>query len=227
MVTWAVGTRAVCGWAAAAVRRLANMPSTLRTRRESDEGRRTVSHAGRLLDRHASVVLMIDVQESYRGKIYAEERFARALKRLLRAAHLVGVPVIATEQYPRGLGPTWPELKELLPENTPVIAKRCLSCWGASGFSDTLRSLARTQVVVCGLETHACVNQTVHDLLERGFQAHVPVDAVSSRFELDYRYGLEKMFHCGAIPATTEMVAFEWLRTADAPEFKAVQQLFK
>ncbi len=182
---------------------------------------------GRLLDRHGSLVVLIDTQESYRGKIYAEEQFSRAVRRLLHAARLVGVPVIATEQYPRGLGPTWPELKEALAESTPILSKRCLSCWGAAGFSDAVRNLARSQIVVCGLETHACVNQTVHELLERGFQVHVPVDAVSSRFEVDYRVGLEKMTHSGAIPATSEMVAFEWLRTADAPEFKAVQQLFK
>jgi nicotinamidase-related amidase len=77
------------------------------------------------------------------------------------------------------------------------------------------------------LEAHACVNQTVHDLIQHGFQVHVPFDAISSRFELDYRVGLEKMIGSGAVPATTEMVAFEWLRTADAPEFRAVQQLFK
>ncbi|MCX8073867.1 MAG: isochorismatase family protein [Candidatus Binatia bacterium] len=182
---------------------------------------------GRLLERHGSVVVLIDVQESYRSKIFCEERFSVALRRLLAAARIVGIPIVATEQYPRGLGPTWPELKNELPEGTQVLSKRCLSCWGASGFGDAIRALARPQVVVCGLEAHACVNQTVHDLLYRGFQVHVPYDAVSSRFELDYRVGLEKMISSGAIPATVEMVAFEWLRTADAPEFRAVQQLFK
>ncbi len=182
---------------------------------------------GKLLDRNASVVVLIDVQESYRGKIFQEERFAVAVKRLLAAARLIEVPIVVTEQYPRGLGSTWPELKEELPANTQIIAKRCLSCWGAAGFADALRRLARTQVLVCGLETHACVNQTVHDLVERGFQVHVPFDAVSSRFELDYQVGLQKLVQLGALPSSSEMAAFEWLRTADAPEFKRVQQLFK
>ncbi|GIW43251.1 MAG: hydrolase [Candidatus Binatia bacterium] len=182
---------------------------------------------GRLLERSASLVVLIDVQESYRGKIYEEERFRVALRRLLLSAKLLGVPVVSTEQYPKGLGPTWPELKECLSEGTPVIAKRCLSCWGAAGFAEAVTNSGRSQVVVCGLEAHACVNQTVHDLIQHGFQVHVPYDAISSRFELDYRVGVDKMIGSGAVPATAEMVAFEWLRTADAPEFKAVQQLFK
>lgn len=205
----------------------ARAPCVERKQACGKEERWNVAHGGRLLDRDTALVVLIDVQESYRGKVYGEQQFALSLQRLLRAAQLLGIPVIATEQYPRGLGPTWPELKSLLPQSTVLIAKRCLSCWEAPGFADSLRNSARTQVVVCGLETHACVNQTVHDLLDRGFQVHVPVDAVSSRFELDYRIGLEKMFRSGAIPSTVEMVAFEWLRTADAPEFKGVQQLFK
>lgn len=182
---------------------------------------------GMLLDKNTSVVVAIDIQEAYRGKLYAEDRFARSVKRLLAAARLTGVPLLVTEQYPGGLGSTWPEVRAEWPADPRVIAKRCLSCWGAPGFADALRALNRTQVVVCGLETHACVNQTVQDLLERGFQVHVAYDAVSSRFEFDYRVGLEKLAYCGAVPATVEMVAFEWLRTADAPEFKSVQQLFK
>lgn len=186
-----------------------------------------MARQGVLLDRNASVVVVIDIQEAYRGRVYAEDRFARAVKQLLAAARLTGVPVLATEQYPRGLGSTWPEVQAEWPPETRAIAKRCLSCWGAPGFADALRELSRTQVIVCGLETHACVNQTVQELLERGFQVHVPHDAVSSRFEFDHRMGLKKLAYCGAVPASVEMIAFEWLRTADAPEFKSVQQLFK
>lgn len=181
----------------------------------------------RLLDREKSILVIIDIQESYRGKTFREEQFLTSVRRLLQSAERIGIPMLVTEQYPRGLGPTVPEVRSLLPAETQVFEKRSLSCWRAAHFPDALRESGRTQVVVCGLETHACVNQTVHDLLARGFQVHVPVDAVTARFPLDHRVGLRKMFQSGAVPATVEMVAFEWLRTADAPEFKAVQQLFK
>ena len=82
-------------------------------------------------------------------------------------------------------------------------------------------------MVTCGLETHACINQTVHELLQRGYQVHVPFDAISSRFEHDYRIGWEKMIGSGAVPTTVEMVCLEWVRTAEAPEFKAIQKLIK
>lgn len=181
----------------------------------------------RLLDRQQSVVVVIDIQEAYRGRTFCEERFLRGVERLLRVAGIVGVPVLATEQYPRGLGPTLPEIRSLFPPECKVFEKRSLSCWQAAGFAEALRGLGRSQAVLCGLEVHACVNQTAHDLLARGFQVHLPVDAVASRFALDFRVGLRKLFQSGVVPATVEMVAFEWLRTAEAAEFKAVQQLFK
>ena len=82
-------------------------------------------------------------------------------------------------------------------------------------------------MLVCGIETHACVNQTVHDLLDGGYRVHVPFDALSSRFDLDYRVGWEKLLGSGAIPTTVEMACLEWVRTAEAPEFKAIHKLIK
>ena len=90
-----------------------------------------------------------------------------------------------------------------------------------------LERLARSQIVVCGIEAHACVNQTVHDLLARGYQVHVPLDAVSARRELDLRAGWEKIVGSGAVPATVEMVCLEWVRTAESPQFKAIHKLIK
>ena len=102
-----------------------------------------------------------------------------------------------------------------------------MSCWRQPAFAKTLASHRRAQVVVCGIEAHACVNQTAHDLLERGYQVHVPADAISARFEHDYRAGYEKMIGSGAVPSTVEMACLEWVRTAEAPEFKAIYQLIK
>ncbi len=181
----------------------------------------------RVLDRAQSVLVVIDVQEAYRGITVEPERMLRGVRRLIEAAKLVGVPILATEQYPKGLGHFMREVAEALPEGLEIIEKRSLSCCGAPRFADRLAALSRRQVVVCGLEAHACVNQTTHDLLDSGYQVHLPFDALSSRFEPDYRLGWEKMIGSGAVPTSVEMVCLEWVRTADAPEFKAVQKLLK
>ena len=136
------------------------------------------------------------------------------------------VPVLVTEQYPKGLGHTQPEVAEGFPAGQRVIEKMSMSCC-ASRVREQLAALRRSQVVVCGIEAHACVNQTVHDLLERGYQVHVPYDAISARFEHDYRIGWEKIVGSGAVPSTVEMACLEWVRTAEAPEFKAIHELIK
>jgi len=181
----------------------------------------------RVLDRDQSVLVVIDVQEAYRGITVEPERLLRSVRRLVEAARIVGVPILATEQYPKGLGHFMPEVAAAFPDGTAVIEKRSLSCCGAPGFAERLAGLSRRQVVVCGLEAHACVNQTAHDLLDHGYQVHLPFDALSSRFETDYRLGWEKMIGSGAVPSTVEMICLEWVRTADAPEFKAIQKLLK
>jgi len=181
----------------------------------------------RVLDRNASALVVVDVQEAYRGLTVAEDRMLRGVRRLIEAAKLLTIPVLATEQYPKGLGHFVPEVGEALPAETDVIEKRSLSCYAEPRFAERLDRLNRRQVVTCGLETHACINQTVHELLQRGYQVHVPFDAISSRFEHDYRIGWEKMIGSGAVPTTVEMVCLEWVRTAEAPEFKAIQKLIK
>ncbi|HUI27280.1 MAG TPA: isochorismatase family protein [Candidatus Kryptonia bacterium] len=181
----------------------------------------------RLLDRAHSAVVMIDVQEAYRGVTVGHESVVRALGRLLRVSGLLQIPLLVTEQYPKGLGHTLKELVELLPPGQAVIEKMSLSCCGENDFAAALDALRRRQIVVCGLEMHACINQTVHDLLDQGYQVHLPRDAISSRFEGDVQMGWDKMIGSGAIPSSVEMIALEWLRTAAAPEFKAVQKLIK
>jgi len=139
----------------------------------------------------------------------------------------MSVPILVTEQYPKGLGHLLPEVIEALPEGTIPVEKLSMSCCGETVFVDKLRGLDRKQLVVCGIEAHACINQTVHDLLAMGFSVHVPFDAISSRFEHDYRTGWEKMTGSGAVPTTVEMACLEWVRTAAAPQFKAIHKLIK
>jgi nicotinamidase-related amidase len=181
----------------------------------------------RVLERDASVLLIIDVQEGYRGHTLEHDRMVRSVRRLLEAAKLMRVPVIATEQYPKGIGHTQPEVAEGFPADCRVIEKMSMSCCGEPAFVDRLRALGRKQVVVCGIEAHACVNQTAHDLLDRGYTVHVPYDAISARFESDLRVGWEKLIGSGAVPSTVEMVCLEWVRSAEAPEFKAIHRLIK
>jgi len=181
----------------------------------------------RVLDRSSCALVVIDVQEAYRGLTVEHERMVRGVRRLMEAAKIFGIPVLATEQYPKGLGHLITEVREALPAGTEPIEKVSLSCWAEPRFAERLAAMKRKQVLVCGIEAHACVNQTVHDLLDRGFAVHVAFDAISSRSEHDYRTGWDKMIGSGAVPSTVEMACLEWVRTAAAPEFKAVQKLIK
>ena len=181
----------------------------------------------RLLDRAQSLLVVIDVQEAYRNLTVEYDRMVRGVRRLVEAAKVVEVPILATEQYPKGLGHLIPEVAEVLPAGLEIIEKVTLSCCGERRFVERIEALGRRQVLVCGIETHACVNQTVHDLLDRGYRVHVPFNAISSRFEHDYRIGWEKLVGSGAVPTTVEMACLEWVRTAQAPEFKAIHKLIK
>jgi nicotinamidase-related amidase len=170
-----------------------------------------------LLTRERTALVVVDVQEAFRP--YASfEGVARACAKLVAATRILGLPALVSEQYPRGLGHTAPELGI---EDEPRIEKSVFSAARAEGFD----LQGRTQAVVCGIETHVCVSQTVHDLLERGVEVHVPADAVGSRHELDYQRGLERMERAGAVVTTVEAALFELLERAGTPEFKEVQRL--
>ena len=170
-----------------------------------------------LAERDKAALILVDVQEGFRS--YATfEAVAQACSKLVRGARILDVPRIVSEQYPKGLGHTAPELAI---EGERIIEKTVFSAARADGFD----LAGRTQAIVCGIETHVCVSQTVHDLLDRGVEVHVPADAVGSRHELDYARGLERLERAGAIVTTVESVLFELLERAGTPEFKEVQRL--
>jgi nicotinamidase-related amidase len=180
-----------------------------------------------LLDAKRAALAVIDIQESFRKAIPDYETIAGRASVAVRGFQLLGLPVLVTEQYPSGLGPTAEEIKLVLPDGFEVYEKTAFSSCGASQFVEKLRELGVEQVAVCGLETHVCVNQTVHDLLSHGFQVHVLGDCVSSRFEYNREIALEKMRRSGAIISSVEMALFELMRDAKHEQFKAIQALIK
>lgn len=173
------------------------------------------------LDRERAALVVIDVQEGFRPAIGGFERIAEATATMVRAAAVLGVPVLVTEQYPKGLGATVPEVAEHLPEESRPLAKTVFSAAAAEGFDLG----DRDQAVVCGIETHVCVNQTVLDLLEGGTEVHVVADAVGSRSAENKALGLSKAERAGAWRTSVETALFELLGEAGGDDFKAVQKL--
>jgi nicotinamidase-related amidase len=172
-----------------------------------------------LLARAQATLVVVDVQEAFRPYGCFAQVAANCAK-LMQGARILDVPRVVSEQYPRGLGHTAPEVGLA---DEAILEKTVFSAARAEGFDLE----GRRQAVVCGIETHVCVSQTVHDLLAAGVEVHVPADAVGSRHELDYERGLERLERAGAVVTTVEAVLFELLERAGTPEFKAVQGLIK
>ena len=173
------------------------------------------------VDRDRTALVVVDVQEGFRKAIPDFERVARATATLIEGASIIGVPVVLTEQYPKGLGETAAEVAEHLPEGTDPLEKVVFSAADADGFDLG----GRDQALVCGIETHVCVNQTVLDLLDAGTEVQVAEDAVGSRTEENKRIGLHKMESAGATLTSVETALFELLGRAGTDEFKQVQKL--
>jgi nicotinamidase-related amidase len=173
------------------------------------------------LDRDRTTLVVVDVQEGFRKAIPGFERVAKATATLIEGADALGVPVVVSEQYPKGLGETASEVAEHLPDGTDPLEKVVFSAAEAEGFDLG----GRDQALVCGIETHVCVNQTVLDLLDAGTEVQVVEDAVGSRTEENKRVGLHKMEQAGAALTSVETALFELLGRAGTDEFKTVQKL--
>ncbi|MFZ5833427.1 MAG: hydrolase [Planctomycetota bacterium] len=171
-----------------------------------------------------TALLVIDIQEKLLPAIDGGGRVVWNARRLIDGAKLLDVPIAATEQYPRGLGPTVPILVERLTERP---SKLSFSCGGCPGLFDAWEALGVGKLLVCGMETHVCVQQTVLDLLGYGWRVYVAVDAVGSRYPLDHRTALERMSASGATLTTTEAALFELCQTAAAPQFKEISRLVR
>jgi nicotinamidase-related amidase len=176
-----------------------------------------------------SVLVVIDIQEKFMPILFESERLLAKTEILLKISNALDIPILITEQYPTGLGSTVSSIQGLMVQNKnyKVLEKTTFSSYEAPHFKDALTALARDQVIICGIEAHVCVNQTVQDLLMSDYQVHLIQDAITSRTETNYKLGLQKMLYAGAVPSGTEMALFELLHDAKHPQFKALQALIK
>ena len=178
------------------------------------------------LSRQDVVLVIVDIQERLAVAMSERERVVSNCLHLIELCRLLDIPVILNEQYPKGLGPTVPEIKAALGELTPH-EKLTFSCCGMGSFADSLKSTGRSKVVLVGMETHVCVVQTCIDLLDKGYVVHLVSDAMCSRTKDNYTTALEYMRDAGAVITCTETVLFQLLEKAGTEEFKIISKRIK
>ncbi len=171
-----------------------------------------------------SVLVVIDMQEKLLPLVKDWETVLRNVEKLVKVAKILGMEVLATEQYPKGLGRTVPELVELLPV---LIEKTTFSCFLNSDFVRRIRDLAPQTLILTGIETHVCVIQTALDAFDYVREVVVPADATGSRNELDKEIALQRMRAKGVDVVTTEMLIFDLVRDASRPEFREILKIIK
>ena len=180
------------------------------------------------MERDRAILIVIDMQEALMKQMDQEvaKRTIRNIKTNIFFAKEMGIPIILTEQYPKGLGRTIREIKADLEHLVP-IEKLSFSCCGERLFNERLNEINRKQIIMTGIETHVCVLQTTNDLLEKGFEVHVIADAICSRRKLDWEIALRWMEKKGAFISTTEIIAFQLLKEAGTEEFRRLSKLLK
>lgn len=181
----------------------------------------------RVLDRSKTALVIVDVQEAFRSAIPEFPQIASRISIAVRGFQILNLPIIITEQYPKGLGRTAEEILFSMPEGFEIVEKTSFSSCGAPPFIEKLRATGANQVVLCGLEAHICVNQTAHDLLTEALEVHIMTDCIGSRFTQDKETAVQKMQMSGVVPSTIEMALFELVRDARHEQFKEIQNLIK
>lgn len=179
------------------------------------------------LDADKAVLVVIDIQErlvpAMPEKVY--KRLRETVMMLVQSAKLMNVPVVTTEQYPKGIGHTVPELVDICSEK--VVEKVSFGCCGEPSFLTAIKETGRTQVIVTGMEAHVCVYQTVLGLLEDGYHVHLLSDAICSRNKTDYLSGVANASQAGAVVTTAETVLFQMLKESTHEQFKAISKFVK
>jgi nicotinamidase-related amidase len=173
-----------------------------------------------------TALLLIDFQERLFPVMHNKEKLLNNVIKLIKGAQALEIPIIATEQYPKGLGPTIPEIKALIPD-LKAVEKVCFSCCDDIAFMERLGGLKRSQVLVAGIEAHICVYQTAAALARAGYQVEVAADGVSSREADNRRVALTKLGQMGILPTSVEMALFELLKIAKGDKFKQISAIIK
>ncbi len=179
-----------------------------------------------MLDIENCCLAVVDVQGKLAQLMHDKETLFKNIPTLIRAAQILDMPILWCQQVPHALGPTVPEIAELLTDIEP-INKAAFSCCGVDQFQDKLRTMQRNQVLLCGIESHVCVYQTAVDLLAKGLVVNVVADAISSRTHENKQIGIDRMAASGAAITCVEMALFELLRTAEHPKFRQIAKLIK
>lgn len=175
-----------------------------------------------MINTENSILMIIDVQEKLLNAVYNKEELFKKAEIMAKSAEILDIPVIVTEQYPKGLG------KTVIPVNTSnIFEKTSFSALDVPELQDLLNSYSRKQIILFGIETHICVSQTAYALTNSGYEVCVISDASGSRTEAEHIAGLERLRFHNAQIATAEIAIFEWLKTAKHPRFKEVQALIK
>lgn len=177
-----------------------------------------------LLSRNDSALLIVDVQEKLLPTIMDKEKLVWNIRRLMDGADALGVPIAATEQYPKGLGHSVEPIASRIEDRPEKIT---FSCGGCPAIFDSFRSRGIHKLLVVGIETHVCVLQTVLDVMAAGFRPYLAIDAMGSRHAVDHQTALGRMESSGATLTTTETALFEWCQAAGTDEFKQISKLVR
>lgn len=179
-----------------------------------------------MLNPDTTALIVIDMQEAFRAVIADFDPVAERIGKAVQGARLVGVPVVVTEQYPKGLKATAPEITRHMNGEVPLEKLSFSSC-GIPPFRERLQGLATKQVLIAGIEAHICVTQTSLDLLREGYEVHLLLDCITSRDPRSKEIATARLTQAGAVPSNLEMALFELMRTAESPSFRAIQALVR
>jgi len=174
-----------------------------------------------------SLLLIIDVQERLWPFISNADQVRDRCRVMMKGATALQVPILVSEQYPKGLGPTLPAIEECRPAAAPVFEKTAFGCLGDEPLASYLENNGRRQLVVCGIETHVCVMQTVLEAVASGYRCALVADAVGSRDEQNRQLAMDRMRQAGVSIVSSEVILFEWMKTARHRAFKTISALVK
>ncbi len=176
-----------------------------------------------ILEKEGTVFVMVDIQKKFEPAMSNIGRTMANANVLVETSKRLGIPLVVTEQYPRGLGHTSEKIK--IPENTHVIEKTSFGCFGCDSFTERIKGLGPKQIVLFGLESHICVLKTALDALKKGIEVHAVADAICSRKEENKYLGIERMKQSGVFITSTEMILFQLLEDSGSEEFMELRKL--